>query len=103
VIQNFSDATSGGLLTNSALLYWLASFSRLPAGTPERFRVPFIRGFYDAQQRLGNNPKCGGFFGGQGLNAMNSTEYRFIPFGSPTTGEQTSIKRMYKSTRRGHS
>ena len=50
-----------------------------PKGTPDKQRQALQDGLRDATRRL-EKDKCGAFFGGQGLDRLRATNYRFLPF-----------------------
>ncbi|MGH9240430.1 MAG: RHS repeat domain-containing protein [Vicinamibacterales bacterium] len=50
---------------------------KTPTGTPEKLRILLVEGFAEALRKL-KQQKCGDFFGGQGPDVLNSTDYRFL-------------------------
>jgi hypothetical protein len=63
----------------------------LPPGTPKVFWKPFAQGFSTAMKALEKN-HCSDFYGKQGPDTLNNTEYRFLDLKSETVGAQTNSK-----------
>ncbi len=62
--------------------------SNLPAGTSPAFCAALQQGLQNALNALKRKP-CGNFYGGQGPQTLDSTQYRFLDLHNPTTGAAT--------------
>ena len=60
----------------------------LPAGTSPAFCAALQQGLQNALNALKRKP-CGKFYGGQGPQTLDATQYRFLDLHNPTTGAAT--------------